>query len=122
MGNIFQLYDIDVEAKQFIESNLSLLGTKIDKIWIIARALQTLDFDPEQITETFLSRLLFSNITDTATAVSLFNQAGERKFTRSEVIHAIREAKKIPQKEKEIIIKTKGDSKLSHRYERGYGN
>jgi len=121
LETIFKLYDIKVETHQFIEKNLSLLGTKIDKIWIIARMLKTLDFNPSQITETFLSRLLFSNITDTTVVASLLKQEIGKNFTTEQVIKAIKEAKKIPKDQKNEIIKAKTDSKLTRRYERGYG-
>ncbi len=120
LENIFQLYGMPIDAKEFVESNLSVLGTKIDKLWIVARALRTLNLDSREITPAFLSRLLFSNVTNSvASAVSLSDTSGA-KITQTQLLKAIQEAKKIPQVEKELIIK-KTNSKLAQRYRRGYG-
>ncbi len=117
---IFRLYGIGVDTYQFVEKNVSLLGTKIDKIWIIARVLQILNFDPSNITETFLSKLLFANIANTAFATSVLEKS-KGVVTQADVKRAIMEAKKLTKEEKELII-SEGNTKLSQRYNRGYGN
>ncbi len=118
---IFKLYDIKLDANQFIEKNLNVLSAKIDRVWIIARVLRTLDFKPDQITASFLSKLLFSNITNVTVATSLLNQEGGQNFTNKEVLEAIKKAKSMSKDEKDNIIENEVDPKLSHRYERGYG-
>ena len=120
LGNLFELYDIDVDVKKFIEDNLSLLGTKIDKIWIIARALKTLGVNPKNITTTFLSRLLFSNITNVVTATFLLlNDNLIENFTQEQIIQAIKKAKNMTDEEKNTLING-SHSKLSQRYKLGY--
>jgi hypothetical protein len=121
VDTIFKLYDIEIETNHFIEENLSLLGTKIDKIWIIARMLRALEFDRNLITESFLSRLLFSNITDATVATALLNQSGRKNFSRGEIVGAIHEAKTKSAEEKNNIIDKLDNSKLKRRYARGYG-
>ena len=119
---IFNLYSIEIDPIDFIQSNLSLLGTKLDKIWIIARSLQTLKIDKKEITPTFLSRLLFSNVTDVTVAVMNLARESNMNVNQTQVKKAILNAKKIPPQEKiEIIKKNENNPKLKTRYKRGYG-
>ncbi len=121
---IFGLYKINLNYLDFIQGNLSVLGTKVDKIWIVARALRALNIEPNKITSSFLGRLLFSNITDLTTASILLVEENLPEVDPKELLAAIKEAKKLSTEDKLLTITTsslKEVAKLQRRYDVGYG-
>ncbi len=122
LETIFKLYSIRVDVKEFIEKDLLILGAKIDKVWIIARALRNLGMNPSDINNVFLSRLRSSNITDTTAALTTLLAEMKKDVIPAEIFKAIRVAKKLPKDEKQQIIESQKSSKLARRYKRGYGS
>jgi hypothetical protein len=118
LNKIINLYKLNLTTVEIIEKNLSLLGTKIDKLWVLARIAKESTNDPDQINHIVIGKLLFSNLENIILATRT-----RSNMTIGEVIKESKEIKKqnIPKAEKrEQIASLPFDDKVRQRYFRGY--
>lgn len=118
LDKLISLYHLDCTTVELIENNFGLLGSKIDKLWILARIIQETARGTEEVNGNLIRKLLHSNLEDVILASKV-----KEKMKIEELLASIKQIKErnIPKEEKrnEIAQIPKGD-KVRKKYFRGY--
>ncbi len=118
---IFSSYKLPFQAPDFIEKESSLISSKIDKLWVVARICRTYLTTPEQIDVRLIHNLMFANIENLLVAI----QKNPNIHTIAELLLNAKEIKKqnLDKSEKRRIIMEDQKSEIANifrRYLRGY--
>jgi len=118
LRRLIAIYGLSFTATEAIEKNLSLLGTKIDKLWVLARITRETAESPEQIDHKLINKLLFSNLENVILA--------SRTRAGMAIREVITESKRIKKqgmsktKKRERIANLPANDKVKQRYFMGY--
>ena len=122
IGSIISLYHVPFTTVHLMENQNALFSSKIDKIVVLARVLRKTAQDPEEVSNSVINRLLFSNLEDVLIVIDMLRD-GEGIST-SELLNRVKEIKAAgytkEEKRNQIEQGLKNDPKIRSRYLKGY--
>jgi len=114
--------NVPFTAQELMEKHTALFSTKIDKIVVLARVLAKTAQGPQDITNTVISGLIFSNLEDVLLAVDMIPDGEDVNPEMLLKMVSKIKARGYTKEEKtdRIAEGLKQDSKIRRRYFRGY--
>jgi len=112
------LYKLDLIPTEVIEKNKSILSSKIDKLWVLARIIKENVGTAGEIDNKLISKLLFANLE----SIVLASRTKENQTINELIAEAKKIKKEMTSKEekRELISNLPEDDLLKKRFERGY--
>ncbi len=118
LNKIIKLYKLNFTAIEAIENNLNILGSKIDKLWVLVRIIKEIAKNSTEVNNQLIYKLIFSNVEEVILA-----SRSKVNLTLNDLLLKTKNIKKekiSKDKKYDLILKLPEKDKVRIRYFRGY--